>query len=223
MPWQSVGTVRVSCAAILRIRSDDWYVLLRAPSRPETFGPPGGVFKYFPPAERILEELGFRADRIAELPDDMRHDLRGFVPAGAIGEFRRWFAGGAYREDTARCLSRELGEELAECGLDDLVPLTRRLTFSVVRTLWEGPREVPGLPYRQLRWFEVCDVTPSDPAAQRLRGELISAGQDDRVPLVICATSADLQYGRRGIALIAGHAPHLIGARRSNPDIPAIR
>jgi hypothetical protein len=181
------------------------------------------VFKYFPPAERILEELGFRPDRSAKLPDAMRYDLRGFVPAHAIGKFRRWFAGGSYREDTARCLSRELGEELAECGLDDLVPLTRRLRFAVGRVCWEGPREVPGLSYRQLRWFEVCDLVTSDPAARRLHGELISAGHDASVPLVICATSADIQYGRRGTALIAGHAPQLIGARRSNPDIPAIR
>jgi hypothetical protein len=222
VPWHSAGTVRISCAAILRIRVDDWYVLLHSPSRPGTFSPPGGVFKYFPPAERILDGMGFHPDRIATLPEAMRYDLRGFVPASAVAEFRRWFAGGAYREDTAQCLSRELAEELTECGLGDLVPLTRRLTFSVARTLWEGPQDVPGRTYQQLRWFEVCDLATTGPAAQRLRGALISAGRDDAVPMVICATPAGIQHGRHGSALIAGHAPHLIGARR-NPDIPAIR
>jgi hypothetical protein len=219
----SGGTVRVSCAAILRVKADDRYVLFDTPSRPGTFGPPGGVFKYFSPAERLLEGMGFREDRIRTLTEDMRLDLRGFIPEAATRDFCRWFAGGAYREDTAECLGRELGEELRECRLEYLVPLTRRLVFSPVRTVRAGPDEVPGRSYRQLRRFDVCDLVMSDAAAERLRGELIRAGLDDTVPAVICATAADISYGRSGVALIAGHATYLIGTERIQPDIPAIR
>jgi hypothetical protein len=219
----SSGTVRVSFAAILRIKADDRYVLFDTPSRPGTFSPPGGVFKYFPPAERLLEGMGFREDRIDTLAEIMRLDLRGFLPAAATRDFCRWFAGGAYRENTAECLNRELTEELTECGLEHLVPCTGRLEFSRVRTVRTGPDEVPGRPYRQIRRFEVCDLVTSEPAAQRLREELIRAGRDDAVPTVIRATAADISYGRSGRALIAGHASYLVGTERSQPDIPAIR
>jgi hypothetical protein len=223
-PWRhSSGTVRVSFAAILRIKADDRYVLFRTPSRPGTFSPPGGVFKYFPPAERLLEEMGFREDRIDLFAEVMRFDLRGFIPATAAKDFCRWFASGAYREDTTECLRRELGEELAECGLEPLIPRTRRLSFSTVRTVSEGPDAVPGQTYRQLRRFVVCELVMSDATAQRLHTELVRAGADDAVPSVICATATDISYGRAAEALIAPQAAYLIGARRIHQDIPAMR
>lgn len=220
---RSSGSVRVSCAAILRIKADDRYVLLHTPSRPGTFSPPGGVFKYFSPAERLLGDMGFREDRVDALAEDMRFDLRGFIPAAATKDFRRWFAGGAYREDTAECLSRELGEELRESGLEHLEPGPRRLVFSPVRTVAPGPHQVPGQAYRQLRVLDVCDLVVSDPRARRLREELIRAGLDDTVPTVICVTADDIAYGRSGVALIAAHASYLVGTERIQPDIPAIR
>lgn len=221
--WHSSGTVRVSFAAILRIKADDRYVLFHTPRRPGAFSPPGGVFKYFPPAERLLEEIGFREDRIDLFAEDMRFDLRGFIPAAATKDFCRWFASGAYREDTTECLRRELGEELAECGLESLVPYTRRLSFSPVRAVSAGPDPVPGRPYRQLRWFAVCELVMSDAAAQRLRAELVQAGTDDAVPPVICATAADISYGRAAEAMIAAQAAYLIGDSRIHEDIPAMR
>jgi hypothetical protein len=120
-PRHSPGSVRVSFAAILRIKADDRYILLHTPNRPGTFSPPGGVFKYFSPAERLLEAMGFREDRIDALAQDMTFDLRGYLPGAAIKEFRRWFAGGSYREDTTECLCREIAEELGESGLERLV------------------------------------------------------------------------------------------------------
>jgi len=221
--WHSSGIVRVSYAALLRIKADDRYVLFHTPRRPGTFSPPGGVFKYFPPAERLLEEMGFREDRIDLFAEDMRFDLRGFIPAAAARDFRRWFASGAYREDTTECLRRELGEELAECGLGSLVPYTRQLSFCPVRTVSTGPDAVPGQPYRQLRRFAVCELVMAGAEAQRLRAELVHAGKDDAVPLVICATAADISYGRAAEAMIAAQAAYLIGDRRIHADIPAMR
>jgi hypothetical protein len=221
--WHWSGTLRVSFAAMLKIKADDRYVLLHTPSRPGTFSPPGGVFKFFPPAERLLEEMGFREDRIDLFAEDMRFDLRGFIPAAATRDFCRWFAGGAYREDATECLRRELGEELAESGLESLVPFARQLSFTPVRTVSAGPYPVPGRPYRQLRGLVVCELVMSDAAAQRLSTELVHAGADDAVPSVICATAADISYGRAGVAMIAAHAAYLVGTKRIHQDIPAMR
>jgi SMODS-associated NUDIX domain len=224
MAWRhSAGTVRVSCAALLRIKSDDRYVLFHTPRRPGTFSPPGGVFKYFPPAERLLEGMGFREDRIDLFADDMRFDLRGFIPAAATRDFRRWFASGAYREDTTECLRRELGEELAECGLESLVPYTRQLSFSPVRAVSAGPDAVPGRPYRQLRRFAVCDLVMAHASALRLHAELVDAGTDDAVPSVICVTASDISYGRAAEAMIAAQTAYLIGDSRIHEDIPEMR
>lgn len=217
------GSIRVSFAAILRIRVDERFVLFHTPSRPGTFSPPGGVYKYFWPAEQLLEKMGFREDRIDAFAGIMKFDLRGFVPAAAMRDFRRWFASGAYREDTAECLRRELGEELKETGLDHLVPGTHQLAFSPVRTIWAGPHPVLGFAYRQLRRIDVCDLVMSDPAAQQLRGELIRAARDDAVPTVISVTADDVRYGRSGAALIAAQTAYLVGSERIRPDIPAIR
>jgi hypothetical protein len=153
----------------------------------------------------------------------MTFDLRGYLPGAAIKEFRRWFAGGSYREDTTECLCRELAEELGESGLERLVPYASRLTFTQVRTVYAGPDDIPGTPYRQLRRFEVCDLVVSDPAARQLRTELIRAAGDGAVPTVISASAADIMHGRCGGALIAGHAAYLFGTERTRPDIPTIR
>jgi hypothetical protein len=221
--WHSSGTVRVSFAALLRIKADDRYVLFHTPRRPGTFSPPGGVFKYFLPAERLLGEMGFREDRIDLFAEDMRFDLRGFIPAAATKDFCRWFASGAYREDTVECLRRELGEELTECGLESLVPYTRQLSFSPVRAVSVGPDAVPGRTYRQLRRFAVCELVMSDAAAQWLHAELVRAGMSDAVPSVICVTAADISYGRAAESMIAAQAAFLIGGSRIHADIPAMR
>jgi hypothetical protein len=63
----------------------------------------------------------------------------------------------------------------------------------------------------------------SDAAAQRLRAELVYAGTDDAVPSVICATAADISYGRAAKAMIAAQAAYLIGDSRIHEDIPAMR
>jgi hypothetical protein len=220
---RSTASTRVSFAAILRIKADDRYVLVHAPRRPGTFSPPGGVFKYFSPAEQLLEAMGFREDRTEAFAEDMRSDLRGFIPAGSTKAFCRWFASGAYREDVAECLGRELGEELREAGLEHLLPRAMRLSFRQVRTVYEGPNAVPGASHRQIRRFDVCDLAISGPAAQQLRAELIRIGSSGTVTGVITVTTADIIYGRRGAALISGHAAYLLGAERFRPDIPAMR
>ncbi|MEU6644570.1 hypothetical protein ABZ863_18725 [Saccharomonospora sp. NPDC046836] len=222
-PRGAERTVRVSYAALLRVREDDRYVLFATGSRPGAFTPPGGVFKYFAPGADLLEGLGFEADRRIERGDGMRADLRGLLPERSVPEFRRWFASGAYREDAVECLQRELVEELTEVSfpeLADAVPATR---FSHLRTIVEGPSPVPGRPYRQLRRFEFYDLVCANQAAASLRERLLELADAPDVSTVISATSSDIGQGRCGKALIAPHSAYLAGEQRTWPDIPAVR
>ncbi|MFB4312120.1 hypothetical protein [Actinomadura sp. GTD37] len=215
--------VRVSFAALVRIRDDDRHVLLHSPSRPGSFGPPGGVYKSFPPAVRLLEPLGFRADRAAPLAEDMHSDLRGFLPASSLRSFQRWFATGAYREDATECLRRELAEELVESGLPHLVPDTLGAEFAPVRTVVEGPYAVPGKPYRQLRRLEVYEPAMNGTAVARLCRSLIESGMDAAVPDVICASTEEIAHGRSGTALIGAHSAYLVSDTRPPVEIPMLR
>ncbi|URM98733.1 hypothetical protein LUW76_32805 [Actinomadura madurae] len=215
--------MRVSFAALLRIRDDDRHVLLHSPSRPGSFNPPGGVYKYFRPAARILDALGYRADRAAPLAEDMRSDLRGFLPASSLGAFQRWFSTGAYREDATECLRRELAEELAESDLHHLVPDTFGARFEHVRTVVEDVSARPGRAYRQVRHLEVYEPILNGDAIARLCRSLVASGMDEGVPAVICASSDQIAHGRSGAALIGGHAAYLIGDRRFHADLPMVR
>ncbi|WP_242907417.1 SMODS-associated NUDIX domain-containing protein [Actinomadura terrae] len=216
-------TVRVSFAALLKVKQDERHVLFRALNRPESYGPPGGVFKYFGPAGRFLEEMGFREDRIDTLAGVMKADLRGFLPASSMRDFLSWFASGAYREDSVECLRRELAEELCEVGLDHLEPSAQRLAFSHLRTVVAGPDEVPGQPYSQLRRFEVYELTGADLATEAFRRELSAAGADPDVPTVISATAGEIRYGRCGGAQISGQSAYLLGSQRYLADVPPVR
>jgi hypothetical protein len=214
--------IRISFSVLLRLRDDEEYVLFHSPSRPGAFGPPGGVIKYFPPAVRILEGLGFSEERGGPRPEVMKWDLRGYLPAGSVRRFLKWFDTGAYREDAEECLRRELTEELGEVGLSRLDDQVAGLSFTPVRTVVEGPEPVVGKPFRQLRRFEVYDLVTADSVALRLTRELSEAAADPSCPGVINVTRDDLRHGRKQAALIAPQSAFLAGGERMMPDVPAI-
>ncbi|MFC6082573.1 SMODS-associated NUDIX domain-containing protein [Sphaerisporangium aureirubrum] len=214
-------TVRVSFSALLRIKDDHRYVLFHMRNRPGSYGPPGGVYKFFPPAARLLDSLGFRQERFTSEAGRARADLRGFLPSRSVRRFVTWFDGGAYREDTDECLRRELEEELEEVGLPALAGEVPGLAFAHHRTLLEGPYNVPGRPYRQLRRFDVYDLVTTHGAAAWLWQRLIEVGGDPSASEVVCATESEILHGRCGAALIAPHSAYLIGVRRKRQsDLP---
>ncbi len=87
--------LRVSIAAILKLCSNNRYVLIRNHHRPEVFGPIGGVYEYYPSASDQLDQCGF----IPQVRDqDMKNDLRGFLKAKYLPSFMRWFLSGKNRE-----------------------------------------------------------------------------------------------------------------------------
>lgn len=215
--------VRISFSVLLRIVDDDRFVLFDAPKRPGAYGPPGGVIKFFPPAARILDELGFQAERTGSPHRKLKADLRGTLPARALRRFRTWFASGAYRETADECLRRELREELAEVGVDGWDDVVSELDFTSVRSVREGPLAVPGKNYRQVRGFDVRALAMTNSAARRLSRHLTEAGEDDAYPGVLLAGLADITHGRLGRALIAPQTALLAGPSRLAPDLPALR
>jgi len=218
-----IGKVRVSYSALLRIRSKDRCVLFQSNSRPETYGPPGGVFKYDDHARPLLDRLEFHDDKWSACEADMRGDLRGKVPARSLLGFIRWFKTGAGRESAEACLRRELQEELTEVELAELIPTVDALRFVRVRTITEVQRKVRGGgPARQVRRFELYDLEPNT-AGQEIATRLTDAGDDPGKTRVCCADRADISYGRCGTRLIAAHTPYLNGGKRLPYDIPPLR
>lgn len=214
--------MRVSLSALLRIRHDDQLVLFHMPSRPGSYGPPGGVFKYFHPATSVLDKLDFRHELSNRRPNPTKADLRGFLPAANLRDFLHWYSSGAYRETAVECLARELFEELAEVGLPHLADSMRRTDFTHLRTVNEGPHEVPGKSYRQYRRFEVYDLVTADSNTLWLLQELVAAGADPTVPLVTCANGQSVRDGRHGTTLVAPQTAFLLGHMRVLPDIPPV-
>ena len=214
--------IRVSFSALLRIRDDHCYLLFHSSARPGSFGPPGGAFKYFEPATPILDRLHFRAERVGSREEIMRGDVRGFLPARKLAGFSRWFDSGAYREDGEECLRRELIEELGEVGLPHSASAVGGMRFSLVREVREGPRPVPGKPYRQVRRFNVYDLVSASESTVRLREDLVDAGRDPEVDTVLWATVEEIVHGRCGNALIAPQSAFLVDGVRIHPDLPAL-
>ncbi|MFD4277779.1 hypothetical protein R2B67_03200 [Streptomyces cyaneofuscatus] len=218
---RSADRMRVSAAVLLRVQDDGGYVLFHSPRRPGSYGPPGGVAKYSAGARRELERLGFHEEPRSH--PDMRHDLRGFVPARALAGFARWWSRGDGRESAAECLRRELDEELAEVGhAHHGVDLTG-VDFTPVRTVLDGPHRVPGQPYRQLRLIEVCDLDPASPGATGLLRLLLELAGDPADEGIIRASVFDIEYGRRDRCYIQPQSAYLFGERRLNADLPMMR
>jgi hypothetical protein len=214
------GLVRVSFAALLRVKDDDRVVLMGTSTRPGFYGPPGGVFKYHAGATLALDDLGFREQRLESHRAHMRADLRGFVPARSVAGFVRWFVAGADRETVTECLRRELAEELIEGNGHGLVDDIQGLAFRCVRVVMEGPRRIPGQSFRQLRRFEVYDLAVTDEPSARFRRRLIELSNDPAVGTILCANGAEIAAGWCGSAPIAPHSAYLLGSTKLLPDLP---
>jgi len=173
-------TVRVCCAAVLRVAEDDRIVLVESALRPGAFAPPGAVLRLAEP----LGELDFASD------DD--HHLRGSLSTRSIEGFVRWFESGTGREDGEECLRRALAGVLAEFGVPG-----QNLSFARLGVEAECSAV-------ELRGFEFYELAPG-PARDRL---LVLAA-DPRVHAVVSATAAQVTAGRVGPAVIAPHARYL--------------
>jgi len=209
--------IRVSFSALFRILDGGHYVLVRNLHRPELFGPFGGVFKFYEGGRSRLDELLFRPQEVG-YTDDMRNDLRGFLPRKNLSKMLKWFDQHCDRESAAECLSRELREELKEIRLSNLHP-PRHLEVKKVRRIEEGPEEVPARSYTQFRIFDVYDISFQDAEWLSFFKELkkISKSSSD----LILADSSDIVLGRCNDGRVIGnHCCYLIGNKRTRPEAP---
>jgi hypothetical protein len=214
------GTVRVSVAVLLRIRVDENYVLFHTPRTPSTYGPLGGVVKFTSSARHALDGMKFRDEHQAANRASALNDLRGFIPAGTVGKFLRWLDTGVDREPAVECLRRELREELGEIGHPDLVEHVTALEFRQVRAVHEGPQEVPGKGYRQIRYVEVYELVTTNAAALKLTERLTAAGRSAIDPNVLLADGDEITNGRHDDKILGAQSCYLIRDKKLRQDLP---
>ncbi|MQM28200.1 SMODS-associated NUDIX domain-containing protein [Glycomyces albidus] len=211
--------VRVSVAALIRLEIDGRFVLFHTKRHPGTYGPPGGVFKFRESARPVLDRIQFEEEQQPREPKSAYRDIRGYIPAVAIGGFLRWIASGEGRESAVECLRRELGEELGEIGLPELREYVPQLCFRSVRRIVETPRKVPGWAYRQLRHIEVHDLDLESEGASAFVEALRSAEAAGRGEMLL-VTAEDINHGRDGLAILGSQSCYLIRNRKLRQDIP---
>lgn len=210
--------IRIAFSALLRIADGDKYLLIRNLHRPETFGPFGGVYKYLEDAQPTLDGFDFKP-QVFGPGDDMRYDIRGFLPRKNLAKLVGWFSKQANRESFKECLCRELREELAEVGVPR-IQCPDGLQFRPVRTVREGPGPVPGEDYTQFRIFEVYDLHPVSTDTQKFVRKLFRAAR--RHKNLLLANAKEIIRGRATDGSVIGHhSGYLIGRKRIRPDTPA--
>jgi len=210
--------MRVAFSAILRITDGKGYLFVRNLHRPETFGPFGGVYKYFEEAVPQLDNLTFHPQVVGP-GDDMKQDIRGFLPRKNLPKFLRWYRSGANRETYSDCLCRELKEELREVGLPKTLRVPPTLHFRLVRSVLEGPERVPGQPYTQLRIFEVYDLSPTTSHIKKFLKRLLKEASES--PNLIIADAQEIRSGRSREGKVLGHhCGYLLWHKRIRPDTP---
>lgn len=150
--------LRVSMAAVLRISCPQGYLLVESDSRKGIVGPIGGALKFWPGGHDSLDALGFSAE--LRNKDEDTNDLRGFIRAGRLMEFLRWFEKGVGRELGPLCVRREILEEVPEIRdrPELVVELARaeirRVGLSLVGPQVEGPENQ--LVFRAIEIYELC-------------------------------------------------------------------
>jgi transcriptional regulator with XRE-family HTH domain len=210
--------IRVAFSALLRIADADRFVLVRNLHRKETFGPFGGVFKYLNEAQSTLDNCEFKP-QVIEPRDDMRNDLRGFLPQQHLKNILAWYRKGFGRESSEQCLIRELKEELKEAGLSGNLNCPTDIEFRQVRSVAEGPASVPGQLYKQYRIFEVLDpITGNRETDEFLRRLFEMAHQHSNL---LIARSQEIYAGRSKSGVVIGpQSGYLLGKKRIRPDDP---
>ena len=203
--------IRVSFSALLRIAEGGRYLLVRSIHRPDFFGPFGGVYKYFDEAKPHLDEVQFKPEDLGP-DDDMRNDLRGFLPRRYLPRHHKWFLNSEARESPGACLYRELCEELKEAKVKGLTP-PPAMSLRRIRAIEEGPEDVPGRRYMQYRVFEVYEPVVTAVTIEQFKKRLFRSAQDNSDLLV--ANAEEILTGRaRDDRLIGHHAVYLIAGRR---------
>lgn len=208
--------VRISAASVLRLNCDGKYLLVRNLHRQESFGPFGGVYKYYSTAQDALSGFNFVPQKSAErVAQDRKNDLRGFVLGKDFISFIRWFRSQKDRETSN--LIRELKEELTESKLlKKHSHLLDKLEFKLARTSKEHLMTVPGVSYSQFRWLEIYDLVLND-VGREFFESIFENAKNNRNLLIV--TAEEIEKGRASTGdLISSHVGFLLHGTRTRPE-----
>lgn len=204
-------SLRISMAAVLRVTDGKQLLLIKNRQRPESFGPLGGVIKFYPSA-RLEDKFEFQSQsKRADLGDD----LRGFLPARFFYGFMKWF--GSKREREVESVTRELVEELQEIDLPELAKIIQALPLSFVRRVHEGVQKVENSGYYQFRYIEVYELNPEDENGRFLTQKLFDAAESNDHLLAVTPREIIRRRSMSG-KLIGVHSSYLIRSKRVGPE-----
>lgn len=105
--------IRLSFSYLYRIEVDGKYLLVKGKRLKNQYQPIGGVYKYYPEAKSVLENMNFGAD-IRMGNTDATDDLRIVIRGKYILDFMEWFMSMKDREYDPQ---REFKEELIDTEL----------------------------------------------------------------------------------------------------------
>ncbi len=186
--------IRISLSALLRIKNEDKYLLIRNKLRPELFGPIGGSLKYYSQAKTFLDKLEFEADNFSKYVDSskLKRDLRGFIPAKNLFKFIAWFETRIEREEN--CLHRELKEELLEIKEDKIIQRLNTPEFSLIRQINERPHKIAGKTFLQFRIIRIDEFSDDYANESKIIEQFIEAEKNNSD--LIWVTSDEIKQGR---------------------------
>jgi hypothetical protein len=211
-----LSTIRVSVAALLRVKADNQAHLVLVDTGGPVISPLGGALAYYPAAEPLLADLDWRPER--ERAGAGLVDLRGRLPARSFPAFVAWLNSGRDRESAEAGLRREVTEELHEAGHGALAGHVGTARLGHLRTVTEEPEPVAA-GFLQTRRFEIYDLLADDHEPAHLRDQLVALAADPAVPTVLAVSEADIASGRVGSARIGTQAAYLADTITSQTGI----
>jgi hypothetical protein len=172
----TVKAIRCSMSGLVRIVSDDRYLLIRG-ERIDQFQPVGGVFKHTVAGWQLLKRLGATHDKNIAIDDDSRDDLRVYVPKRSLDEFLRWYLSGKSRELSPE---REFREELIGAALLD-PKIFAGSELEWIRTQVTGIRWTNYFDCYELLVSEIFELRPNSEQETELRNQRAFPNQEKLV------------------------------------------
>lgn len=208
--------IRISTSAVLLVKNDDDYVLVKNHHRPEFYAPIGGVYKHTGKKPEILEKIEWQADYTLHTPklEDMKNDLRGIIIGRRFPEFLNWFTSRRGREGE-QCIYRELREELLEGSVGkSLRDRSADIKLELFRRVLEGPHAIDGRSYQaQFRYFEVYRPDMTHDLTAEFFNEVVKRARQNDNHLTV-AKEKEIIAGRTELARqpIAPHAKYFFSS-----------
>lgn len=195
--------IRISVASLIRIKTNDKYLIIKNLNRPESFSPIGGVIKYSSTAKTFLNSIQWEdeAHKNSAHKKKLQRDLRGFIESKNLFKFLKWYLSGNDREGNS--LHREIKEELQEINLSGILSELNSPQFNQVRVISEGLNSVEGKNFKQFRILSIYEFSGDNKTDEKFSEELIKAVDTNENLLLV--SSDEISQGR-------AHSGEVIGS-----------